>query len=102
MKPSEEMVALQKRAIEDAVTSGQLGREALVDGAYVASVLIKGLMTQAMVNEPQLSWGEGRFSPTFTRLMQLLPALYPSRDADPASPSRRRRAAGTRRSPAAD
>lgn len=102
MKPSEEMVALQKRAIEDAVTNGQLGREALVDGAYIASVLIKGLMTQAMVNEPQLPWGEGRFSPTFTRLMQLLPALYPSEDAKPASRSRRRRAAGTRRSPAAD
>jgi AcrR family transcriptional regulator len=79
MEPSEEMVALQKHAIEDAVEAGQLGRPALDDGAYVASVLIKGVMTQAMANEPHLPWGEGRFSPTFTRLMQLLPALYPTR-----------------------
>lgn len=78
MEPSEEMVALQKHAIEDAVEAGQLGRPALDDGAYVAAVLIKGLMTQAMANEPHLPWGEGRFSPTFTRLMQLLPALYPT------------------------
>jgi AcrR family transcriptional regulator len=80
MEPSEEMVALQKHAIEDAVEAGQLGRPALDDGAYVAAVLIKGLMTQAMANEPHLPWGEGRFSPTFTRLMQLLPALYPTQD----------------------
>lgn len=78
MEPSEEMVALQKHAIEDAVEAGQLGRRALDDGAYVAAVLIKGLMTQAMANEPHLPWGEGRFSPTFTRLMRLLPALYPT------------------------
>jgi len=78
MEPSEEMVALQKHAIEDAVEAGQLGRPALDDGAYIAAVLIKGVMTQAMANEPHLPWGEGRFSPTFTRLMQLLPALYPT------------------------
>lgn len=78
MAPSEEMVALQKQAIADAVAAGQLGEEALVDGAFIAAILIKGLMTQAMANEPHLAWGEGRFSPTFPRLMRLLPALYPT------------------------
>jgi AcrR family transcriptional regulator len=77
MAPSEEMVDLQEQAIVDAVDAGELGPEALVDGAYVASILIKGVLTQAMNNEPGVRWGEGRFTPTFPRLMKLLPAAYP-------------------------
>jgi len=38
MAPSEEMVALQKQAIADAVAAGQLGEEALVDGAFIAAI----------------------------------------------------------------
>ncbi len=77
MAPSEEMVALQQKAIVDAVTAGQLGPEAIKDGVFLVSILIKGVLTQAMANEPQLEWGQGRFSPTFPRLMKLLPAAYP-------------------------
>ena len=33
----------------------------------------------AFANEPGLSWGEGRFTPVFPKLMELLPALYPPR-----------------------
>lgn len=87
MAPSEEMVAMQKQAVADAVAAGQLGPAALQDCAEVASILIKGVMTQAMANEPQLAWGEGRFSPTFPRLMGLLPALYPPKATeDPGHP----------------
>jgi AcrR family transcriptional regulator len=77
--PSQEMVALQQRAIADAVTAGQLGPEALRGGVFFVSILIAGVLTQAMANEPHLEWGEGRFTPSFPRLMKLLPAAYPPR-----------------------
>jgi AcrR family transcriptional regulator len=75
--PSEEIAGLQHAAIADAVAAGELGREALEDAGYVVSILIKGVLTQAMTNEPHLAWGEGRFTSTFPRLMKLLPAAYP-------------------------
>lgn len=36
----------------------------------MVSILIKGVLTQAMTNGPHLEWGEGRFTPTFRRLMK--------------------------------
>lgn len=78
--PSEEMVALERAAISDAVAAGQLGPEAeSEDAVYLVSVLISGVLTQAMANEPDLPWGRGRFTPVFPRLMSLLPAAYPVR-----------------------
>jgi AcrR family transcriptional regulator len=79
--PSEEIASLQQRAIADAVAAGQLGPEALDDAGYMVSILIKGVLTQAMANEPHLDWGEGRYTTTFPRLMTLLPAAYPPRPA---------------------
>lgn len=75
--PSEEMVGLQQQAIVDAVARGQLGADAVKDGVFLVSILITGVLTQALANEPQLEWGEGRFTPAFSRLMKLLPAAYP-------------------------
>ena len=77
--PSEEIASLQQQAIADAVAAGQLGPEALNDAGLMVSILIKGVLTQAMANEPHLEWGEGRFTPTFPKLMKLLPAAYPPR-----------------------
>jgi len=75
--PSEEIASLQQQSIADAVAAGQLGPEALEEAGLVVSILIKGVLTQAMANEPHLEWGEGRFTPTFPKLMKLLPAAYP-------------------------
>jgi AcrR family transcriptional regulator len=76
--PSVEMVALQRRALADAVAAGQLGPDANnEDAVYVVSTLIVGVLSQAFANEPDLPWGEGRFTPTFARLMRLLPAAFP-------------------------
>jgi AcrR family transcriptional regulator len=94
MAPSEEMVGLQKQAIADAVDVGELGPDALIDGAEVASILIKGVLTQALNNEPGVAWGQGRFTPTFPRLMKLLPAAYPP--ATKRSTARRNRSRATR------
>jgi AcrR family transcriptional regulator len=76
--PSIEMVAIQRSALRDAVELGQLGPGAArEEGVYAVSIFCVGALTQAMANDPELPWGEGRFSPLFSRLMALLPALYP-------------------------
>jgi hypothetical protein len=38
----------------------------------------KPAIGQAMANEPELPWGEGRFTPAFPRLMELFAAAYPT------------------------
>ncbi len=77
---SKEMVELQRDCLAAAVTKGQLGPAANEEGAiYVVSVLIVGVLSQAFANEPDLPWGEGRFTPMFATLMRLLPAAFPVR-----------------------
>jgi AcrR family transcriptional regulator len=75
--PSEEIASLQQQAITDAVAAGELGPAAQPEAGIMVSILIKGVLTQAMANEPQLQWGEGRYTPTFPKLMSLLPTAYP-------------------------
>ena len=75
---STEMVQLQRGALADAVAKGQLGPGANEEGAiYLVSTLIVGVLSQAFANEPDLPWGEGRFTPMFTTLMRLLPSAFP-------------------------
>jgi len=75
---SEEMVELQRGALADAVAAGQLGPDANADEAiYVVSTLIVGVLSQAIANEPDLEWGQGRFTPIFPKLMRLLVAAFP-------------------------
>ena len=77
-EPSRAMVQLQRDALADAVAAGELGRGALDDDAvFIVSVMIAGVIGQAIANEPGIPWGEGRFSPLFSRLFDLLPTLYP-------------------------
>ena len=82
--PSVEMVELQRQALADAVAAGQLGPEADdEDAVYLVSTLIIGVLSQAFANEPDLPWGEGRFTSMFSRLMRLLPAAFPLPVASP-------------------
>jgi hypothetical protein len=90
--PSQALVELQQRAIADAVAAGELGSAALEEAGLLVSILIKGVLTQAMTNEPHVEWGHGRFTPIFPRLMGLLPAAYP-----PAERPRPARKAGRAR-----
>jgi len=74
--------------------TGQLGPGANDEAAiYLVSTLIVGVLSQAFANEPGLPWGEGRFTPLFTTLMGLLPAVFPAREraASQTSASRVRR-----------
>ena len=69
----------------------QLGPEADSDEAvYLISTLITGVLSQAIANEPDLEWGQGRFTPAFPKLMKLLVAVYPpaSRKPEPSSRTR--------------
>jgi AcrR family transcriptional regulator len=75
---SQEMVDIQRAALVDAVTAGQLGPSAASDEAvFLVSTLIVGVLSQAFANEPDLEWGTGRFTPLFPKLMRLLAAAYP-------------------------
>jgi AcrR family transcriptional regulator len=75
---SVEMVELQRGALADAVAKGQLGSAANQESAiYLVSTMITGVLSQAFANEPDLPWGEGRFTPMFATLMRLLPAAFP-------------------------
>lgn len=76
--PSMEMMALQRAALSDAVAAGEVGPEADSDDAvYLLSTLIAGVVSQQMANEPDLPWGQGRFTPLFPRLMRMFAATYP-------------------------
>ena len=75
--PSIEMLNMQKAAIAAAIAAGQLGPAELDQVVHLVSVFIVGVLSQAIANEPDLEWGEGRFTPLFPKLMALLPALYP-------------------------
>jgi AcrR family transcriptional regulator len=78
MAPSLEMVAIQRQAFADAVRAHELGPDADSDEAvYLVSTLITGVLSQTFANEPDVRWGEGRFTPAFPKLMRLLPVIYP-------------------------
>lgn len=84
MAPSVEMVRLQRQALADAAAMGQLGTGADSDEAlWLTSILVSGVVGQAMANEPGTPWGQGRFSPLLPKLLGTLTAVYP--------PERRRR-----------
>ena len=72
------MVAIQRAQLANAVARGEVGPEADSDEAiYLISTLITGVVSQAMANEPDLPWGEGRFTSSFPRLIALFRAAYP-------------------------
>jgi hypothetical protein len=72
------MFELHRIALADAVAAGQLGPGADSDEAvWLVSTLISGVLTQTFANEPEVTWGKGRFTAVFPKLMSMLPALYP-------------------------
>jgi AcrR family transcriptional regulator len=78
LAPSVAMIDLQRASLADAVAAGQLGPGAASNEAvYLSGAIIIGVLTMAMANEPDLPWGEGRFTPMFPTLMQSLVTAYP-------------------------
>ena len=92
MAPSIEMVRLQRQALADAATTGQLGPGADSDEAlWLVSVFVSGVLGQALANEPGVPWGEGRFTALFPKLVDVLVGLYPPPEARAAVRVRRRK-----------
>ena len=84
MAPSVEMVQLQRQALAHAAAAGQLGAGADSDEALlVTSIFVSGVIGQTMANEPDLPWGQGRFSPLLPKLLGTLAALYPTKPGRP-------------------
>jgi len=82
MAPSVEMVELQSEALAHAAQAGQLGAGADSDEAlWITSVIVSGVVGQAMANEPGVPWGEGRFSPLLPKLLDTLAVFYPPKPA---------------------
>lgn len=78
MAPSIDMVRLERDALADAVKAGQLGPGADSDeGIWLVSVMVSGVMGQTLANEPDVPWGEGRFSPLLPTLLGTLSSIYP-------------------------
>jgi AcrR family transcriptional regulator len=85
--PSIEMVELQRDALTIAADLGQLGAGAREpEAVWVVSVLIAGVLTQALANEPSVPWGQGRFTPVFRTLMRVLAAAFPLHPEGSSSP----------------
>ncbi len=74
--PSVEMVDLQRPPCADAVAAGQLGPGA-ADEALDLVARHRGVLSQALANEPDVAWGEGRFSPLLPKLLDPLAAFPP-------------------------
>jgi hypothetical protein len=78
MAPANELFEVFREGLADAVREGHLGPGADTDEAlHIAVTLIAGIVNITLSNEPHESWGEGRFTPLFDKLMVLLPTLYP-------------------------
>jgi AcrR family transcriptional regulator len=79
LAPSGEMVALYRAALGAAVAGGELGPEVDSDEAVLLlSVLIAGVMSQHMANEPHAGWSDGRFTSLFPRVMQMFIDAFPA------------------------
>lgn len=76
--PSQQMVIAFRSAFADAVALGELGPAADSDEAcWILSTMLIGVISQAMANEPDLPWGEGRFTPLLSTLFDTFPTIYP-------------------------
>lgn len=72
MRPSIEMVAIIREALHDAVVSGELGAAADSDeGAALMSIVITGVLTQQMANEPGATYERGQFSSLLPRAFDM-------------------------------
>lgn len=88
--PSVEMVALYRSALGDAVDAGELAPDgAREDAVAMLSVLVAGIMSQHLANEPRRSWDDGRFTRLLPQALELFRARY-GRTPPPAPAPRSR------------
>jgi len=76
--PSVELVEEIRRLLVAAAGRGELHPAAgSEEGEALLSVLIAGVMSQQLANQPQASWEQGRFTSLTPRVFQLFRSAYP-------------------------
>ena len=76
--PSVELIAEVRRLLQAAADRGELHPAAASEeGEALLSVLIAGVMSQQLANEPHASWEHGRFTSLTPRVLQLFQRAYP-------------------------
>jgi AcrR family transcriptional regulator len=76
--PSIEFVEEVRRLLQVAADRGELHPDAASEeGAALLSVLVTGVMSQQLANEPQAAWDQGRFTRLTPRVLELFRCAYP-------------------------
>jgi AcrR family transcriptional regulator len=76
--PSIEFVQEARRLLQVAVDRGELHPDAASEeGTALLSVLVTGVISQQLANQPQASWDQGRFTRLTPRVLKLFRCAYP-------------------------
>jgi AcrR family transcriptional regulator len=76
--PSIEFVQEARRLLQVAVDRGELHPDAASEeGTALLSVLVTGVISQQLANQPQASWDQGRFTRLTPRVLELFRCAYP-------------------------
>jgi len=76
--PSIEFVEEVRRMLQAAVGRGELHPGAASDeGTALLSVLVAGVMSQQLANQPRACWEQGRFTRLTPRVLELFRCAYP-------------------------
>jgi len=76
--PSVELVGEIRRLLQAAADRGELDPAAACqDGEALLAVLIAGVMSQQLANQPRASWDQGRFTRLTPQVLQLFQRAYP-------------------------
>jgi AcrR family transcriptional regulator len=82
--PSIEFVGEVRRLLQAAAQRGELGPGAASEeGTALLSVLVAGVMSQQLANQPGASWDEGRFTRLAPRVLELFRCAYPPETGEP-------------------
>lgn len=82
--PSIELVGEVRRLLAAAAGRGELGPGAASEeGAALLSVLVAGVMSQQLANQPGAAWDEGRFTRLAPRVLELFRSAYPPETGEP-------------------
>ena len=76
--PSIEFVEDVRRLLQAAADRGELHPDAASEeGEALWSVLVAGVMSQQLANQPRASWDQGRFTRLTPRVLKLFQCAYP-------------------------
>jgi len=76
-RPSVEMVAIVRATLRDAVAAGELDAAAnSEEGLALVSIVVSGVLTQQLANEPDAGYEDGRFSSLMPRAVAMFVSYF--------------------------